>query len=120
MRKLSSRACSESLAARAVPNVGCEQRLNVEAELVESPEAPRVFASNLSSSLDEALSVLFTLGTGALHARRCSLYLRSGEEANLALYHATGMPISASPQRVAVQGTIMGMVARSRVPLLVE
>jgi len=88
--------------------------------VVETPDLSGVFASNLSSSLDEALSVLFTLGTGALHARRCSLYLRANEEADLALYHATGLPATDCARRVALQGTIMGMVARSRVPLLVQ
>ena len=71
------------------------------------------------SPLDEALAALFTLGAGALHARRCSLYLRD-DGATLALRGERGLPARADAARIAVDGTVMGLVLRTRVPLLVH
>ena len=72
-----------------------------------------------SSPLDEALGVLFTLGASALHARRCSLYLRGDDGATLELRGQRGLSI-ADAQHIPADGTITGLVMNKRISLLVK
>ncbi len=71
-------------------------------------------------SLDEALGSLFALGAVALHARRCSLYLRAHDDETLLLRHETGLTARDEARTIPIEGTIAGTVTRTRVPLLVS
>lgn len=71
-------------------------------------------------SLDEALGSLFALGAVALHARCCSLYLCAGDGAALVLQHETGLAARDEARRIPIDGTVSGMIVRTRVPLLVQ
>jgi diguanylate cyclase (GGDEF)-like protein len=86
--------------------------------VLDAPVAPAVPALP-RSSLDEALEALFTLGAGALHAHRCSLYLREDDGSTLTLRREKGLPPAAAAHS-AVGETVMGLVLRTHVPLLVH
>src|SRR5437764_7194340 len=92
-----------------------------EVSVLDAPVAPAAPALP-RSSLDEALEALFTLGAGALHAQRCSLYLREVDGSILTLRREKGLPPAAAAHSAARErgSTVMGLVLRTRVPLLVH
>lgn len=86
-----------------------------------APDAPAAPAA--PTSRDEALDALFALAVRALGARRCSLYLRADDGASLRLHNAIRMgeeAEAAGAADVSMDGTVAGLVARARVPLLVQ
>lgn len=91
----------------------------LEALVVDAPAAPCVTAPLPPSTLDEGLGALFMLGKSLLQARRCSLYLRVREDDCLRLSQASGLAAGVACS-VPAEGTVMGLVMRSRVPLLAQ
>lgn len=92
----------------------------LEALVVDALAAPCATASRPSGTLDEGLGALFTLARSILQARRCSLYLRLGPGERLRLSQATGLAAEEECSSISAEGTVMGLVMRSRVPLLVQ
>lgn len=88
--------------------------------MVDDSAAPTASVPVVSTSLDEALTALFTLGMSTLHARRGSLYLRASGDGPLRLHDQRGL--GARPETAAIpsNGTVAGLVMRTRVPLLVQ
>ena len=77
----------------------------------------------LPTPLDEALDALFALTARTLQARRCSLYLRptgGAGDTSLLLCKRTGLTSEEGVGAAPTEATILGLVARARVPLLVQ
>ncbi|MCA1597413.1 MAG: diguanylate cyclase [Chloroflexi bacterium] len=72
------------------------------------------------TSLDEALDALFALAADMLRARRCSLYLRSMDGTSLLLRNEIGLTATTAAREAPTDETIVGFVARTRAPLLVQ
>jgi len=76
------------------------------------------------TSLDEALDALFALAADMLRARRCSLYLRSmdgtSDGTSLLLRNEIGLTATTAAREAPTDETIVGFVARTRAPLLVQ
>ena len=88
--------------------------------MVDDSTAQRAPLSATPTSLDEALTVLFTLGVSTLHARRGSLYLRAEHEPALRLHDQRGLTSDDDAGSIPTEGTVAGLVMRTRVPLLVQ
>lgn len=88
--------------------------------MADNSAAPSVAVPAAPTSLDEALTALFTLGVSTLHARRGSLYLRAAGDASLRLHDQRGMSTRDGTERISSEGTVAGMVMSTRVPLLVQ
>jgi len=89
--------------------------------VVNAVAAPPMTGPVAPTSRDEALDALFALAVRSLGARRCSLYLCADDGTSLRLHKAIGLgeeAEAAGAAGVPLDGTIAGLVARARVPLL--
>ena len=86
---------------------------------MEAPVPPRSVGEVSQTSLDSALSALFDVAVTSLNVRRCSLYVQADAEATLRLHNSTGRMPLAESHNIVTDHTVIGLVARTQVPLLV-